>query len=135
VKRYSVRLSGQQKGQLHELLQKIRTTVEAADIPLPKREAIYRKINELGAEINRDRTRMGAFADFAGGLAVISAEAAKAVEPWWKWMKPIFEVLGSASEAEPEQPRIPPPPETKRLEPPKKKNPSFDSDLDDDVPF
>lgn len=136
--KFSVRLTDQEKGSLHELIGKIRTTVQAAEISAPKKEAIFKKLAALAAEIDRDRTGFEAFADFAAGIARVSGDFAReGAEPWWKWIRPIFEILGAAKEEDQKQPRLPPRTEQKKLEPPKppRPKPDFDSDLDDDVPF
>lgn len=135
---YSVALDDSDKVKIRVHLAKIKVIVENSDAPIEKKETIFERISELLLEVDRSRTRMDAFADFAGRLAAISGGFARdGVEPWMKMLKPIFEILGAAKDEEENRPQLPKPSERKKLEPPRRQlsKPNSKQEPDDEIPF
>ena len=118
VSKFSVKLSVSEKEKLRHFIEQIKCTVEISQLSTGKKEAIFKKLASLALEIDRDRTRFEAFADVVSDLAHVSRNLADGAEPWWKWAKPMFEILGSAKESEDQQAALPSPEEQKKLEPP-----------------
>lgn len=138
VRGYSVALDDSDKVKIRAHLAKIKLIVEKSDAPIEKKEVIFEKISELLLEVDRSRTRMDAFADFAGRLATISGDFAKeGVEPWVKVLKSIFEILGAAKDEEEKSPKLPKPSERKKLEAPRRQlpEPKPKQTPDDEIPF
>ena len=136
-KKDSVGLSQTEKSKLQALIEKIRVEVEASKSSVSKKERIFEIVSELSKEINKDRTPYARFGDLARGLAGLSNEVSKELadgaEPWWKWFKVAMGVIDEAKEAEP---KLPKPPELKRIDPPRKKlPPPSRTDMDDEIPF
>ena len=117
--KFSVKLNATEKGKLRHFIEQIKDTVENSLLSTAKKEAIFKKLAALALEIDRDRTRFEAFADVVSDLAHVSRNLADGAEPWWKWAKPMFEILGSAKEAEDQQGILPAPEEQKKLQPPR----------------
>jgi len=138
VRRFSVALADSDKAKIRIYLAKVKVIVESSDAPIEKKEIIFEKISELLLEVDRSRTRMDAFADFAGRLAAISGDFAReGVEPWMKALQPIFEIFGTAKDEEENSSQLPKPSERKKLEPPRRQlpKPKSKQESDDDIPF
>ena len=136
-KKYSVALDSVTKQKIRHYIEQIRTAVDASDLSQDKRDAIFKKLNELMLEIDRDRTRFEVVADGIRRIARLSGDVEReGAEPWWKWVKLIFGEIDDAKEKEPSA-TLPAPAERKQLEAPKKQLPSpkSDGDLDDKIPF
>lgn len=138
VGKYRVGLSSDQKTKLHAHIKKIRVVVEASNASSEKKEALFDIISRLSLEIDKDRTRYERFADLARSLAGLSKDVAEeGAEPWWKWFKLAAGVIDEAKENEP---KLPPPPDVKRIEAPRKELPKPDNEggyrsMDDEIPF
>ena len=59
---HSVALDADTKLKLRQMLDHIRQTVDGLDISVAKKEALFKRINALQEEIERERTRWQAFA-------------------------------------------------------------------------
>jgi len=57
-----VRLEGGAREKIRELINKIKLTIEAVEIPLPRKEALMSRLNAFAAEVDKDRTRVEASA-------------------------------------------------------------------------
>lgn len=135
-------LSPDFKVQIGGHLTAIRKIVAEADVPENKRDAIFRRINNLQDEVDRDRTRTEAA--MALWLDVTSAisKGAKNLDPAIKRLERIIKVLANAKD-ENEHKALTSPRETKRLAPPTTVSDSSDSgpsrppptSLDDEIPF
>lgn len=137
ARKHSVALDADAKTKLRQMLNHIRETVDKLDISVAKKEALYKRINALQDEIDRDRTRYEAFAALIIEAADDSGEAAKRLEPVVRLIERVGAAIGVAKRAEDSQPKLPPRKEPKRIEPPKangKKN-GFDKALDEEIPF
>lgn len=138
-KALSVGFTTEQKTKIHALVSKIRETIEASSAHVDKKEKLFGIISKLSEEVDKPRTGMERFGDLARGLAGISRDVEEeGAEPWWKWFKALLGVVDDAKEAEP---KLPKPPEVKRIEPPRKQLPKPDSKgdygggYDDEIPF
>lgn len=133
-----VGLSSEQKTKLNAHITKIRLVVEESTASPGKKDNIFKILAQLTAEIDKDRTGYERFADLARSLAGLSKEVAQeGAEPWWKWFKLAAGVIDEAKENEP---KLPPPPEVKKIEPPRKELPkpkskSSGTSMDDEIPF
>lgn len=84
-----------------------------------KKECLFDKINAFIAELDKDRTPLQKFNDVVLSLAHTGGEAAKELEPAWKWVRLGAAILGVRQETE--QTKLPAP--RKRLEAPKRQLP------------
>lgn len=132
---YSVPLSSEEKTKIRHLIGQIKNVLDGSNISIEKKDSIHVIIASLLEEVERDRTGLDVFADKASRLARISGDFAReGVEPWWKFLRPIFEIFGAAKEREEQAPRLPPPDPPKRIEGPRRRIAS-PSTLEDDIPF
>jgi hypothetical protein len=132
---YSVALSAAEKAKARHYVEKIKELVDAADCLAEKKDAIYKKLNELLTEIDRYRTRFEVVTEKIRTLARLSGEVERAgAEPWWRWVRLFFGVVDAAKEDESSRP-LPKPTERKRLESPRKSLPTPSNSFDDEVPF
>ena len=127
----SVGLTEAQKTKVHHFIEKIRGEVESSSAPDAKKEKLYDILAKLA--------RYERFADLARSLAGLSADVEReGARPWWPWFEKIMGLLDAAKEAEP---RLPKPPEIKKIEPPRKELSKPEGgygsgrDLDDEIPF
>lgn len=137
TKQYSVRLSSSDKRKIHHYIEQIRDTVENSNCGIEKREAIYKKLADLTLAVDRDRTKLEAIADSIRVVARLSGDVEKdGAEPWWKWVKLIFNVVDDAKEKEGSS-TLPPMDERRKLEAPRKEPPptAKPRNLDDEIPF
>ena len=132
----SVALDADAKTKLRQMLNHIRETVDKLDISVAKKEALFKRINALQSEIDRDRTRYEALGALIIEAADDMGEAAKRLEPVVRMIERVGAALGVAKRAEDAAPKLPPRKEPKRIEDkrPDKKN-GFDKALDDEIPF
>lgn len=136
----SVGLTEAQKTKIHRLIEKIRGEVEASSASDAKKDRLYDILGTLAKEVSKTLTRYDRFADLARSLAGLSAEVEReGARPWWPWFEKIMGLLDDAKEAEP---KLPKPPEIKKIEPPRKELPKPDAgngaggrDSDDEIPF
>lgn len=135
----SVGLTETQKSKIHHFIEKIRGEVEESTAPDSKKEKLFDILGQLAKEVSKARTRYERFADLARSLAGLSGDIEReGARPWWPWFEKIMGLLDDAKEAEP---KLPKPPEIKKIEPPRKELPKPDGgygggrDLDDEIPF
>ena len=132
----SVLLSVNEKVRIRHLVDQIKSVLDSSNLRIEKKEAINKIISELLYEVEKDRTRLDVVAGTTSRLARISADFEReGAEPWWKWFKPIFEILGAAKEREEGSTGLPAPETPKRIEGPKNRLPAPDNVKDDDIPF
>lgn len=135
---YSVALSLKQKDEIRKYVNNIKTIVEKSHLPEDKKESIFKKIQALMAEIDRNRTRFEVVADFVAKTGVVSKTAEQEIAgPWWRWIAKIAEIVGGAKADEEgqEQAKLPAPQPQKRLPPPRQQLSSPSRDDDDEIPF
>ena len=130
----SVGLDGNTKARIHLYIQRIRDTIEKADLPEDKKDSLYSKLNKFALEVDKNRTAlqagMAVYIAVCGGIG----QGFEKLEPVREMIDSIATLLGRAKEAE-DSLRLPSPPELKRIEPPRRQlepPPSLD---DDEIPF
>jgi hypothetical protein len=142
---HSVAFDPAAKIKLRHLLGQMRETVDGLDVSVAKKEALFKKINALQAEIDRDRTRYQAYAALAIEACDDAEKAAKKLGSVKRPIESVGGVFGDAKRAEDAQPKLPPRREPKQISPPKfvstkalssKHNGDrYDKPLDDEIPF
>lgn len=146
VRKASVHLEGDTREKIREFINKIKLTIEAIDIPLPRKEALMNKLNAFAAEVDKDRTRFEAFAALMIDAAGVVGKVEKKLRPIRGWIDSIAKLLHEARALEDGRPRLPAP--DKRIEAPRKQiappsgklwapqeSPKPGGDLDDEIPF
>jgi hypothetical protein len=128
--RNSVALNSAEKQILRHYVEQIKQVIDESNLVIAKKERLYDALNAFVVELDRDRTPLQSFSDVVVGLARTGGEAINELEPAWKWVKLIGNVLGSRQENE--QPTLPRPPTPKQIEPPK--SPKKD-EFDEEIPF
>ncbi|MEJ6848609.1 hypothetical protein V3589_20655 [Sinorhizobium fredii] len=134
---YSVHLDTAEKRKIRHYVEQIKAVVENSNASTEKRDEIFKKLNALLLEIDRDRTRLEVIADGVRSVARLSGDVEReGAEPWWKWVALIFGIVDEAKEKE-GQSSLPAPSERKRIEAPRKQlpKPQSNRDMDDDIPF
>jgi hypothetical protein len=149
----SVGLDGNTKAKIHHHIEQIKTAIEKAALPEPKRDSLYDKLNRFAAEVDRARTNlqagMAVYIEVCDGIG----QGFKKLEPARKWVDSIAALLGRAKADEDSlRPMLPRPQERKQLEAPRARiegppakqqttqsGPTWDAptggDLDDEIPF
>lgn len=133
AREYSVQLNAAAKKKLAHLLAQMREAVEKLEISVAKKDKLYKRINALQNEIERERTGYHAFAALAIEAADDAGEAATRLEPLTRMVERFGAALGLAKRQEPPPSQLPPPGERKRIAGPKKSG--FDKVLDEEIPF
>jgi hypothetical protein len=137
--RDSVTLEGSEKLTLRHYVTQIKEVIDKSALLVAKKERLFDRINAFLAEVDRDRTGLQKFNDLVISLAHTGGDAAQELEPTWKWVKLIAQLLGARQENE--QAKLPPQTKPKRLEPPKrqisppKPLPKPKDEFDDEIPF
>lgn len=138
AKEYSVKLDAAAKMKFSRLLCTMREEVEKLEISVAKKDKLYKRINALQDEIDRERTGYHAFGALVIEAADDAGETATRLEPLFRMVERVGAALGLAKRNEPQQGQLPPPSERKRITGPKakpeRKN-GFDKALDDEIPF
>ncbi len=136
VSAHSVALDADTKTKLRQMLEHVRQTVQMLDISVAKKEAFFKHLNNFQAELDRGRTRWQAFAALMIEACDDVGKAAEKLEPVVRILERVGAALGVAKRAENAQPRLPPPKETRKIEPPvpKHKSNGFKK-IDDEIPF
>lgn len=148
----SVGLDGNTKAKIHHHIERIRTAIEKAALPEPKRDSLYGKLNRFAAEVDRARTNlqagMAVYIEVCDGIG----QGFKKLESARKWIDSIAALLGRAKADEDSlRPMLLGPQERKQLEAPRARiegppakqqttqsGPPWDAptggDLDDEIP-
>lgn len=140
TKNQTVALDGSTKEKIGHWLKQIRDAVQTAEIGGEKKDRLFRLINQLQAEVDRERTPVHAAGELWLTACTYVGEGVKALEPVISGIERIGGALGLAKKTEDDQPKLPSRKEPKQLEaprkhlPPPKKN-GFDKSLDDEIPF
>ena len=122
LRQFTVAFDAATKTKLGHLLTQVREMVGKLDVSESKRERLFRRIEALQLEIDRNRTRMEALGGFI-------AEVAESAEPIVELGNKIARIFGEKKEAEDAR-RLPPPERPKQIEAPKKSDKKAD-----DIPF
>jgi len=124
-------LSKDYKTQIGGHLKAIRMIVLEAGLPENKREAIFRRINNLQEEVNRDRTRTEAVVALWLDVSSAIGKGAKNLDPVIDRLGRIMKVLANAKD-ENELQSLMSPPERKQIAPP---TATSARDDDEEIPF
>jgi hypothetical protein len=141
TKSTTVGLDASTKEKISHWLMQMRETVQAADVAPEKKDRLFSLIDELQAEVDRDRTPVHAAGELWVTICTYMGEGAKkALEPATPFIERICGALGQAKMAEDALPKkLPPARDPKRIEGPKtkadKKGNGFSKSLDDEIPF
>lgn len=107
--------------------------VNRVDLPDPKKDAIYGKVNALQSEVDRSKTRLDAFLSRWLDVTNAASEGAENLEPVVKLLDHVMKIFGRAK-TEHDVGNLPPPDEQQKLPSPATDQPS-QADLDDEIPF
>lgn len=138
---HSVQLGRITRARIQQEIDQLRRSIEESDIPDKKKAALSDKLDELEAELNKQRLSFARTMAIAASIMTIvgGGTAALANAPAAKeTVLSIIRMIGEDKEKEEEERlRLAPPPKalpdlTKQRARPQ---PAFDTDLDDDVPF
>jgi len=141
TKSATVSLDAATKEKISHWLQQMRQAVQAADVAAEKKDRLFALIDELQAEVDRERTPLHAAGELWVTMCTYMGEGAKkALEPVTPYVERICGALGLAKMTEDAQPkRLPPARDPKRIEGPKtkadKQRNEFNKSLDDEIPF
>jgi hypothetical protein len=139
-RRNSVGLDGNTKTKIHHHIEQIRSAIEQADLPEPKRDSLFKKLHVFALEVDKSRTSLDA------GMAIYIAicdgigQGFNKLEPARRFIDSIAALLGRAKDVEDSQrPSLPSPRERKRIDAPRKlleppAGPQWSPD-DDEIPF
>lgn len=134
----TVGLDASTKEKIGHWLKQMREAVQAADVAREKKDRLFALIDQLQAEVDRERTPVHAAGQLWVTICTYMGEGAKkALEPATPLIERICGALGLAKKAEEAQSkRLPPAKETKRIEGPNalKRNGSQKM-LDEEIPF
>jgi hypothetical protein len=123
------------KTQIGGHLTAIRKIVGEADISANKRDAIFRRINNLQEEVDRDRTRTEAAFALLLDLTSAISNGAKNLDPALDRVERIIKVLAKAKD-ENETKALTAPKDRKRIAPPNNTpEPTEPQPSDDEIPF
>lgn len=126
------------KTQIGGHLTAIRKIVAEAEVSESKRDAIFRRINNLQEEVDRDRTRTEAAMALWLDITSAISKGAKNLDPAIERMERIVKVFAKAKD-ENEQKALMAPKERKRIAPPTAAPESdarqVSKSLDDEIPF
>lgn len=133
-RRYSVALNESDRLKIASLVSQIRQELESFELTDEKREALLNKLAAFEAELARPRTKLEVFAALSIAVATFTDSVS---ETMVRKVERIGRALGLAKDRDAENPSLPAPNETKRIEPPAKRLPAPKRrPLDDDeIPF
>ncbi|TAY27784.1 hypothetical protein ELH93_29105 (plasmid) [Rhizobium leguminosarum] len=127
----SVELDTASRERIHMLIAKIRKVIGGADLEERKRNSLYTKLNTFAADVDRSRTPFNNAMAFIIDAANTARKVGESLNPLTDFINGINELLGKAKEKEGDL-KLPPPPERKRIEGPRRRVETPDMD---DVPF
>lgn len=141
TKSVAVSLDASTKEKISHWLKQMREAVQAADVAPEKKDRLFTLIDELQAEVDRDRTPVHAAGELWLTICTYMGEGMKkALDPVTPYVERICGALGHAKTAADSQPkRLPPRSEPKRIEGRKtqldKQGNGFSESLDEEIPF
>lgn len=134
LKGKSVALDVAAKERLRSLISQIREIVDRLEVDAAKKDSLHKRLSEFEEEINRSRTAFAALGELWISFCENIGEGTAKLKPAVDMFERIGEIIGKAKREEVAgNPQLPPPPETRRLEPPRKELPP--PELDDEIPF
>lgn len=121
-------VAGNFKTQIGGHITAIRKIVHEAELSEAKRDAIFRRVEKLQFEVDRDRTRSEAAVGLWLDISSAIGQGAKNLDPAIERLERIMKIFAQARDED--AARLPAPSERKRIPPPP--NPTED---DNDIPF
>lgn len=134
AKVFSVSLDASTKERIHNLINAIRQLLEKADLEERKRNSLMSKLNSFSADVDRSRTPFDNAMAFIVDAADTAKKVGESLNPLSELIKRINELIGHAKDLEGDI-KLPPPTKSKQIEGPKKIEPTFSRDLDEEIPF
>lgn len=137
----SVALSGPGRERIQHHLERLKTEIEAAELPEKRKAALRDKLTEFEAELSQKRFNLVAAAALFALIAATSNDFVGTLTEAPKLVNSIASALGAEKLKEDEAAKLLSPSEPiksltdMRPKPTARPAPAFDSDLDDDVPF
>lgn len=136
TKSATVALDHGTKEKISHWLTQMREAIQAADVSSEKKDRLFDLIDQLQAEVDRDRTPIHAAGELWVTLCIYMGEGAKRLDPVAQFLAKVGGALGLSKQAEDSQrKKLPPAKETKRIEGPKKPKDGCDRTLNDEIPF
>jgi hypothetical protein len=90
---YSVKLDGPTKEKIRFYIDRIKETVDKLEIPTGKKDTIYKKLNALALEVDRERTRLDIIMDAVLTVADTGGQAGRKLKPLMQLINPILGLL------------------------------------------
>ncbi len=87
------RLDPTEKDDLHNHLNHIRGIIERSDIPDNKKNALFKKLNQLSEEVDRTGTRTDGFLGLIGDLGVRLGQFGKDAQPLTKELNSLLRIV------------------------------------------
>ena len=117
---------------IHTLINAIREKLNELTLSENKREALFNKLNEFAAEVDRNRTRTEAFLSLAVDVARAAREVKDELTPLQQTIDRVFDLIEKASKW---TDTLPPWKDRKKIEGPRKRLAPPQQNLDDEIPF
>jgi hypothetical protein len=111
------RLNATEKNKIHEHISRIRSLIDASDLPDRKKNALFERLNSLAGEVDQYGTRTDQFFAFMGDVAFVMGDMTNKAKPLIAEVKDMMKIL-SRSRARQEGVSLPPGDETVLLPPP-----------------
>jgi hypothetical protein len=89
-------LNTSEKTRIHGNIERIRELIEASDLSDRKRNALYEKLNQLAAEVDRNGTKTDRFFAFMGDAAFVLGDMATKAKPFTDEVKDMIKTIGKA---------------------------------------
>jgi hypothetical protein len=140
VKGYSVRFDAKTKRIVSHHLAQVREIIIKLEVDDWKKESLLACLNNLQAEVDKDRSGYEVLGAFIVESAGVLGTAAEKLEPIRKLIDSVAGLMWGTKHAEQTQ-RLPPPAERRQIPPPKTQTPKEKrplgkrSDMDDEIPF
>lgn len=128
-----ISLDNDSKGEIHNLLNRIRIIVSEMDLSDSKKDAVFSKISALALEIDKKLTRSDYLFSLYLDITTFASEGAKNLDPVIDRVERVIKIFGRAK-ANQERGKLPAPEEKKLLTAPKLDK-SNQKSLDDEIPF
>lgn len=87
------RLSPDEKKEIHEYLGRIRKIIDESDIGVRKKNALFNKINELAAEVDKAGTKTDGFLGFLLEVSLVAGQMGKNSAPLMKEVKEMVKTI------------------------------------------
>jgi len=146
-KRDAVAIEPKIKDRLRQHVHGIKTLIDQAEMPEPRRAALHKRIADFEATLEKPRVNV---VMLAGAMVAILASAANIAQladsqTMHKLVATIMATIGQAKAideekrelpaSQPPHALLPPRPSDRIVQPPKRRAETFTSDLDDEIPF